>query len=381
MTDSYIDLVNRREVYIQRLASYLRNEYTNTNLDEAYRIARLILLDSGDITSIKKRNAVMEAIKEAVKPVTAEMWKEVTGELTDFAAQDASHYASIYATTAAVNLSVPASEKIEGYINKALLSLDTAQGKQEGKWAQFVTANNNSVYTKINDQIKSGYRNSETVDQMVKRVKNVTDGMLKNQAEALVRTGAAHYSASARRAMVEDNIELFDREIPSTVFDNRTTDICISISERYREGWPVGESPIGYNPYHFGCRTIIVQLVKGQKEIDGTKAYVGGKKGKAAEESFENRNKRLENKRNNPEHTGEVASQVRRKGNKDKAFSAGQIKASTPFATWLKSQPDWFITDTLGAKRAQLFKAGELDLANLTDKNLKPLTLKQIEGK
>lgn len=380
MADSYIDLANRREVYIARFASHLRNEYTNVSIDEAYRLARLILLDAENINSIKKRDAVLEAVKEAVKPVTADMWQELTGELTDFAAIEATYYATMFGAVNAVNLSVPATDKIADYVTKATMSLESSKGAQTGKWSQFVTANTNSVYRQMNEQIKAGYRNGETVQQIVKRLRVIKDGMLKNQAEALVRTGVAHYSLNARRAMADDNLDILDREIPNVTFDNRVTDICISISSKYPDGWIINKSPIGYPPYHFGCRTTILYLVDGQKEIDGTKAYVGGKKGEAAEESFENRQARLNNKRNNPDNDKPVASQVRRAGNKDKAFSAGQVKASTPFATWLKTQPNWFISDTLGTERAKLFLDDKLDLSKLTDSKLKPLTLKEIAG-
>lgn len=375
--DSYSDLANRREVYIQRYASHLRNEYLTTGLTAIYKATREVILDAESIDSIAQRTALNKAIKEAVEPISNEMWLNTTGELQDLAAQESSYYAKMFSGVNAVAMSVPAAEKVIIYADKARLTLDS----KKGVWTYFVNRNKSSIIKQIQAQINSGYRNNETVFQMAKRVKRVSEGLLNHQAESLVRTGAAHFSESARREMFNDNLDIVDREIPNVTFDNRITRICMSISAKYPLGWKVNESPIGYPPYHFGCRTIIERLVKGQTHVDGTKAFVGGKDGEAAEDSFNARNQRLINKRNNEDYDGGVASQVRRKGNNDKAFDAGQISNETPFSTFLKDQPRWFVDDTLGKERADLFMAGKLDLSKLTDRNLKPLTLKQIENK
>ena len=50
---------------------------------------------------------------------------------------------------------------------------------------------------------------------------------------------------------------IIEREIPIVTFDSRISDVCISISAKYPKGWLQGKSPIGYPPYHYGCRTTI----------------------------------------------------------------------------------------------------------------------------
>jgi len=66
MTDTYLDLANRREVYLSRFASYLRNEYTEKNLDEVYKQVRLMLLDAEEILSRTQLNELTKAIELAV---------------------------------------------------------------------------------------------------------------------------------------------------------------------------------------------------------------------------------------------------------------------------------------------------------------------------
>ena len=57
------------------------------------------------------------------------------------------------------------------------------------------------------------------------------------------------------------------------------------------------------------------------------------------------------------------------------------MKANTKFDTWLKSQPEWFVTDTLGATRAKLFLEGKMSIASFTDMTGRTLTLAELAAK
>jgi len=280
--DSYSDLANRREVYIQRYASHLRNEYLTTGLTAIYKATREVILDAESIDSIAQRTALNKAIKEAIEPISNEMWLNTTGELQDLADQESGYYAKMFSTVNAVTMSVPAAEKVINYANKAKLNLDS----KSGVWTYFVNKNKSSIIKQIQAQVNAGYRNNETVFQMAKRVKRVSEGLLNHQAESLVRTGASHFSAMAREAMMQDNRDIVDRKVFSAFFDNRTTLTCRGFSGNI---YDLDDKSAPVLPLHFNERSIYQYLVKGQDSIDGTKAAVGGKKGEAAEESFERR--------------------------------------------------------------------------------------------
>lgn len=83
------------------------------------------------------------------------------------------------------------------------------------------------------------------------------------------------------------------------------------------------------------CRTTIGYLLKGQTELEGTRSAKGSDGG-------------------------------------------SQIAANTPFAKFLREQPKDYIYETLGRKRGELFVAGKLPLANLTDKYLNPLPISKL---
>ena len=53
MTDTYLDRHQRHEIYLQRLASELLNKYAYPNLTQAYKAARLIVLDVDDLSDNK----------------------------------------------------------------------------------------------------------------------------------------------------------------------------------------------------------------------------------------------------------------------------------------------------------------------------------------
>ena len=130
-------------------------------------------------------------------------------------------------------------------------------------------------------------------------------------------------------------------------------------------------------PLHFGERSNWLFLVDGQTEPDGLKASVGGQDTEEAEERFQRREKALDKRRNNPDIEGQTASQVRYRGRKDSdMFKAGQVKEHK-VGEWLRKQPDWFIEDTLGKERAELFLSGT-PLSKFTDATFRPLTLNQI---
>ncbi len=113
------------------------------------------------------------------------------------------------------------------------------------------------------------------------------------------------------------------------------------------------------------CRTRRIAVPKGLDPV-GTRAALGAKE--SGEEAFNERKSRLRTK-----------SQVRYRGKKDKnIFTPEQIAANTPLDKWLREQPDYYIKDTLGAKRFKLFKEGGLTLKQFSDINGNPLSLDEI---
>ena len=374
MTDTYTDLANRREVYISRFASYLRNEYSTPNLEDAYKQARLILLDAEAILSRKQLNLLTSAVSSAIAESTNESWGKVTGELDDLAALESSYYAKMFGDVNSVVLAVPLAADVVDRVTKSKLSLDSGQ---KGAWAKFTKENTDSVTKMFVEQIKTGYGESESIGQINKRLKAVSSGVLKNQAEALIRTGVSHYANESREELMRFNSDIITGKYFNATFDSRTTTICMHFaSDPY---YDIGDKSAPQLPLHFNERSNWLFLTDGKKIPSGTKPALKGKKSKEAEDKYYRRKEALDKRRDNENITGTTASKVRYRGRKDSdMYTAGQIKGSTPIDEWLRSNPRWFIDSSLGPERAELFISGKVPLKGFADMTGRQLTLKEL---
>lgn len=363
---SFIDDFERHEIYLARLATQLLNAHIYPSLAEAYKAARLILLDAEAISSPAQLNKITAAIRKATNETIAKSWDDATAELEQIAIYEAGYYAALVGGYQDARLKTPADKQIQSYIAKSIMTLHSGKSVDSGFWGEFVGAQIAAVGNGYDSAVKAGYSQGETVNQIAGRIRTVTEGLSKAQSETLARTGVQHYATQARQAMAQANSDVIAREVPIVTFDNRTSIICSGIASKYQKGWPAGESPIGYPPYHHGCRTAIGHLVAGQEYIDGTRAAVSGQKGEEAAEQFEKKQSRTDKK-------------FRYRGKKDlDVFRPQQISTKTSIDDWMRNQPDWFIKSNLGETRYKLFKDGKLKLSQFTDATNRPLTIDQL---
>lgn len=342
MADSYLEKQNKHQVYLSRLAGGILKDDVYPAINSAYRAARLAIADYGDINSLQDLNRVNRAVKQAINEQLDEGFTAATSSMSAIAVNEAAYQAAALGVMSDTVLNVPSESKINKYVSESIMTLESGKRTNAAVWADYVKGYEDSMSRQYNAIITSAYSESlntgqmATLNQLSQRFRALNNDLLARDAETLVRTGVQHYAQQASNLMAQDNSDIIDREIPVVTFDSRTSDICISISAKYPKGWPLGKSPIGYPPYHYGCRTRIVYLLKGQTELEGTRASKGAEGGK-------------------------------------------QIDAQTPFAKWLRDQPKSFVIETLGKKRADLFLSGRLPLANLTDKYLNPLPISELK--
>ena len=247
------DDLDKHSVYLGRLATQLLRANIFPSYDAAYKAVRLILLDAETIGSPTKLSLVNKAIAKAIEAATTSAWESTTNELTALAVYESSYYAELIGGYAGIRMKTPPQRQVKDWMQKALMALESNQRSRAGTWPEFVAGNQGSFISTVQSLVKRGYINGSTVNEMVRELRPLVDGLIKRDAEALVRTAVAFYSNQGRQQMVSANKDLIAREVPFVTFDNRTSNICRSIDSLYSEGWPVGESPIGYPPYHFGC--------------------------------------------------------------------------------------------------------------------------------
>ena len=75
---SFLDDFERHELYLHRLATEMLNSKIYPSLAEAYKAARLILLDAENIASPSELNKITAAIRKATEKTTSKAWEDVT---------------------------------------------------------------------------------------------------------------------------------------------------------------------------------------------------------------------------------------------------------------------------------------------------------------
>lgn len=353
MTD--INALLRHELELQRVATSLINKGLFSNLDEAYAAVRSILLNAETITNERQLNAITRAITQAINESMTQGWSTYSSELGEVAIFDASYYAQNIGAPL-----VPQAATIQDFINTSLMSLSSGRVPEVGMWSEFVRQNVDKLAEQVNNLVKAGYINGATVGQISRTIKQFNEGLAKQQAEALARTGLQHYMQSARRAMAEANADIIAKEYPLVTFDNRTSQKCIGINAQYPNGWKFQDSPVGYPPYHVNCRTSIIYGLKGQgdprKGID--KPAIG------SGDNYESGDK----------YKG-------RKSSRAGEFEVEQVPADMSFGTWLKKQDRDFVEDVLGKGKANAFLSGKISLERMSDAWGNPLTLTELKNK
>lgn len=368
MIEYDLDEYNRHSLYLERLASGGINSVVVPSLEETYKAIAAILGEYDQIENKAQLNAIMKAIKTATEENSG--WFTLTQEdLQPLALYETSWQASYAEEMTGLSTKVPAERTILGYINTALMSLQSGQRSDVGLWQDFVNANVDTRSEQINNVVQRGFRRGETITSMRKEIRALSDGLLMREAEALARTGYIHYAAQATEAMIQQNKDILDEYYYSVVWDSRTSNVCKSVT-RYNDPenrFKVGDPKAPQVPLHFNCRTRRIAVPKGFV-LKGTKAAVGGQKGADAEREAAARQSRKRK------------GKIKYRGRKDSdIFNAGQVSAEKSTAEWFKSQPLWWLELNMGKTRAKLVKDGGLSIHKLTDAKLRSLTLAELE--
>ncbi|MGB1297273.1 MAG: hypothetical protein ACPG8A_03310 [Psychrobium sp.] len=320
-----IDDILARAVRLARLENQGFRSFLAPSLNEALREIRRIINEAGEIESLRQLKKVETAIKKAIYSQNG--FDRLTEELTDLSMIENQFMAQALAFTD----KAATRELVERLARNTMLVLRQGERYNTGLWIDFIKANLDSQASAVAQIARTGYAQGWTAKEMIARAKTTLDGMITRNADALLRTGYNHFSAVGRQAFAEANKDIIEREYAVVVFDGKTSDTCISINAKYPNGWKYGSNPIGAPPYHFRCRTTLVYTPKGTG-LTGTRAT-----------------------------------------------KTGQVKADMTINEYFKENPS-IAREALGGTRYELWKSGEINLKDLTDNNLQPLTLKELAG-
>lgn len=282
----------------------------------------------------------LEKMLEAIRVVNAEAYatlrKELDADLRDLAVYEADFQTSMIASSVVVKVDVVGVTPSQLH---AAVNSRPFQGRLLRDWYSGLEA---GAQQRLRAAIQIGYTESETIDQIVRRVRGTAarqfkDGVMevsRRGAEALVRTAVNHTANAARNELYGANTSLIKGVRWVATLDGRTTLLCAS-----RDGivFPPDKGP--RPPAHINCRSTTAPVLKSWKEL-------GIKLSEA------------------PEGT--------------RASMDGQVPASQTYNRWLKGRSAEFQDDVLGATRGKLFRSGGLDLDRFVDRQGAEYTLDEL---
>lgn len=228
------------------------------------------------------------------------------------------------------------------------------QGRLLSEWASNLESDR---LARIVNAVRRGYLAGDTVETIARSVrghanKDYRDGALqmsRANAASIAKTAVNHLAATARNSFTGANSDIVKGKQWLSTLDNKTSHDCI-IRDLLR--YTLDNKPVGHKvPYlqgpgkiHFCCRSTETLILKSWREL-----------GIDIDEMDEG----------------------------TRASMDGQVPGKTSYLEWLRRQSPQRQDDVLGAERGLMFRAGEIDLADMfTDKGewISLERLKQLSG-
>lgn len=205
-------------------------------------------------------------------------------------------------------------------------------------------AQSDNLANRFAAQVRLGVIAGETNERIVRRIVGGKGepGIMKiarRHARTLVHSSVQAAANEARLATYRKNSRFITGVRFLATLDSRTCPRCGALDGQQwsLEGEPIGGTSASFiaPPVHSGCRCILTPLARG---------FEGARKGAT------------------------------------RASSEGPVDAATTFEAFLKRQPDSFVNKVLGKTRADLFKAGKINLRDLISGSGRELTLDELAG-
>lgn len=253
---------------------------------------------------------------------------------------------------------------------KAIIDRDPFQGATLHQWAEKLAGD--TVF-RVRRQVQLGMLAEESIDDIVRRVRGRSVGILRDgngkpvrtkagglqhryaggmidtttrEATAIVRTAVNHVANQAALETYRANEDVTTEYEWVATLDSRVSEICLALhGRRFRYDDPKAPMP----PAHYNCRSTIVPVINWER--------LG-----------------LE-----PPDTGTRAARMPTE--KDGRIVDGktvQVRADLSMEEWLRQQPEAVQDRILGAGKAKLFREGKITLRDLIRDDLTIVPLHEL---
>jgi SPP1 gp7 family putative phage head morphogenesis protein len=272
----------------------------------------------------------LERILKDVRAITTEARKELYNRLKDDLKEFAGYESDFQVRK--IQSILPITVSLDAIAPAQLWAAANAEVFGDAKMSKYldgwVRDWGDTKMARVEGMYRRGFAEGRTNQEMVRilrgtKVRGYADGLLeidRRSAAQITRMATAHVANVARERTFENNRDVIKGVQAVATLDGRTTLICINLDGKVDMYDGSRQELKGKRPpYHWGCRTCLVPVIKSWREL-----------GVDLEEV--------------PEGT--------------RASMNGQIASTIKYPDWLKDQPAAFQEEVLGASRYAMWKNG-----------------------
>lgn len=334
-------LAIERQLDVSRLAAGFTNEMLVLLAEVRSEVAAK--LQEADLTSYQRSRLeiLLAETGEIIQAGFADLDTDLHDKLGDFVLQEGAWF--VESANQAIGVSV-----MQGVASQPLLAAlsepDFLQGAPLSDW---ISRQGEQASFRLAQAVRLGVAQGETTQQIVRRLDAEVFGIAARDMESLVLTATNTAGSKARLASYRANPDVIKGMRQLSTLDGRTSDVCMAYSgaEWTLEGVPINGTRLpfrGGTPRHWRCRSMIVPITKTFREL-GLDV---------------------------PEFSPST-----------RAGMDGPVSADITFDDFLKSKGKAFQDERLGDGRAELWRSGQITLAQLLNQKGNPLTLDQLRSR
>lgn len=313
--------------------------------------ASLVGKIAGRLAAIDERGAVLsskvtrqlQSLLDEIRSVNAVAYKQVLGTLEDelgaLALLEADFQASniTKALPVSIRVGIPTPTRLKTIVEQSPIG-----GSILSDWVDGMASDR---VLKAEQAIRKGLVSGQTTDEIIRAIRGTakaryTDGILqvsRNKAQALVRTAITHTTNQAAQETWRKNANVVKGRQFVATLDSRTSIRCGSLDGTFYELDDLSAIP----PLHPNCRSITIPVTKSWQEMGYKKSEL-------------------------PEGT--------------RASMDGAVPKTATFTQWLNGKDAPTQDRVLGKARADLFRAGKVDLKDLIDSDGSVMNLEQLRS-
>ena len=345
--DKTVEAESRHAIYLQRFAGGMAKDI-EPYLEQLKKQIRYELLTADETMHRgRKLNRLLKRVSDIQKGIYGEYTEAALKQLELFAEHEIDfELGSInnVVLSGSVELSAPAVTQVWAAATaNPLIFPDSNDNIMLRSYMKDWTL---AQSKKVSSIISNGFAMGETNQQIAQKITGKgrhIDKKVRARNKQIVRTAIAHVSTVARHKTMEENDDIVIGYQWIATLDGRTSNLCKNLDGEVFLNKDNGYKP--KPPLHPNERSVTGPIVDKRYQIDdgtATRASKGAEGGK-------------------------------------------QVKTTSTYYSWLKTQPASFQDDTLGKTRGALFRNGGLsseEFKNLTtDQKFRPINLDEMRKK